>query len=118
MGIFNEQSNYQHPFAKVIQGAPGVGFNLTSDGNYDMRKKKMTNLAGGTDPNDGDTKKKLDSASGGSGSATKNTDLKNQYYNSLNTKTRTFQQLKANDESLVSFEEEKETLSEFMKLNQ
>lgn len=57
MGIFNEQSNYQHPFAKVIQGAPGVGFNLTSDGNYDMRKKKMTNLAGGTDPNDGDTKK-------------------------------------------------------------
>lgn len=40
MGIFNEQSNNQHPFAKVIQGAPGVGSNLTSDGNYDMTKKK------------------------------------------------------------------------------
>lgn len=29
MGIFNEQSDNQHPFAKGIQGAPGVGFNLT-----------------------------------------------------------------------------------------
>ena len=35
MGIFNEQS-YNHPFARGIQGAPGVGFSLTSDGNYDM----------------------------------------------------------------------------------
>ena len=35
MGIFNEQS-YNHPFARGIQGAPGVGFSLTSDANYDM----------------------------------------------------------------------------------
>ena len=39
MGIFNEQS-FDHPFAKGIQGAPGVGFNLTADGNYDMVSKK------------------------------------------------------------------------------
>ena len=39
MGIFNEQSN-NHPFARGIQGAPGVGFNLTADGNYDMVGKK------------------------------------------------------------------------------
>ena len=39
MGIFNEQSANQHPFAKGIQGAPGVGFNLTSDGDYDLVKK-------------------------------------------------------------------------------
>ena len=28
MGIFNEQS-FDHPFAKGIPGAPGVGFSLT-----------------------------------------------------------------------------------------
>ena len=39
MGIFNEQSDNQYPFAKGIQG---VGFLLTSDGNYDMTKNKLT----------------------------------------------------------------------------
>ena len=39
MGIFNELS-YSHPFVRGIQGAPGVGFSLTSDGNYDMVGKK------------------------------------------------------------------------------
>ena len=105
MGIFNEQSANQHPFAKGIQGAPGVGFNLTSDGDYDMVKKKLTNVADGTDPSDAVTKKQLNSV--GSGDVTKNIDLKNQY-NILNSKTRTFQQLKANDESLVNFAEVKE----------
>ena len=38
MGIFNEQS-FDRPFAKGIQGAPGVGFSLTTDGNYDINKK-------------------------------------------------------------------------------
>ena len=38
MGIFNEQS-FDHPFAKGIQGAPGVGFSLAADSNYDMNKK-------------------------------------------------------------------------------
>ena len=40
MGIFNEHSSNQHPFSKGIQGAPGVAFNLTADGNYDMVGKK------------------------------------------------------------------------------
>ena len=44
MGIFNEQS-FDHPFAKEIQGAPGVGFSLTADGNYDMNKKNSQMLA-------------------------------------------------------------------------
>ena len=39
MGIFNEQS-FDHPFAKGKQGAPGVGFSLTANGNYDINKKK------------------------------------------------------------------------------
>ena len=38
MGILNEQS-FDHPFARGIQSAPGVGFSLTADGNYDMIKK-------------------------------------------------------------------------------
>ena len=44
MGIFNEQS-FDHPFARGIQGALGVGFSLTTDGNYDMNKKNSQMLA-------------------------------------------------------------------------
>ena len=33
MGIFNEHS-HNNPFARGLQGAPGVGFHLTSDGDY------------------------------------------------------------------------------------
>lgn len=58
MGIFNEHSSNQHQFAKRIQGAPEVGFNLTSDENYDIVSKKLTNVADGTDRNDAVTKKK------------------------------------------------------------
>ena len=43
MGIFNEQSS-NHPFARGIQGAPGAGFSLTPDGNYDMIGKKQVTL--------------------------------------------------------------------------
>ena len=49
MGIFNEQS-FDHPFARGIQGAPGVGFSLTADGNYNVLTKKLTNVGDGTDP--------------------------------------------------------------------
>ena len=43
MEKFNEQS-YNHPFVRGIQGAPGFGFSLTADGNYDMIGKKLTNV--------------------------------------------------------------------------
>ena len=42
MGIFNQQPNYKQSFTKPIRGAPGapgIGFNLTADGNYDMVNK-------------------------------------------------------------------------------
>ena len=39
MKIFNQQPNYKQSFAKGIRGAPGIAFNLTSDGNYDMTNK-------------------------------------------------------------------------------
>ena len=64
MGIFNEQS-FDHPFAKGIQGAPGVGFSLTADGNYDMNKKKLTNVGAPSANTDAATKKYVDDNSSG-----------------------------------------------------
>ena len=48
MGIFNEHSNNQpksqQGFLRELQGSPGVGFNLTKDGNYDMVNRKLKML--------------------------------------------------------------------------
>ena len=104
MGIFNEHS-YNNPFARGIQGAPGVGFSLTADGNYDMLKRKLTNVADGVSPSDAVTRKQLDNA--GFGDIKADLDLKNSY-NIKNGKKRTFNQLKADTKSLVSYEEVKE----------
>ena len=65
MGIFNEHSSNQHPFVKGLQGAPGVGFNLTTDGNYDMVNKKLKNVGNPTSNTDAATKKYVDDNSGG-----------------------------------------------------
>ena len=65
MGIFNEHSSNQHPFAKGIQGAPSVGFNLTSTGDYDMVNKKLRNVVALTSTTDAATKKYVDDNSGG-----------------------------------------------------
>ena len=104
MGIFNEHS-YNNPLARGIQGAPGVGFSLTADGNYDMLKRKLTNVADGVSPSDAVTRKQLDNA--GFGDIKADLDLKNSY-NIKNGKKRTFNQLKADTKSLVSYEEVKE----------
>ena len=61
MGVFNEQSN--HPFNKGIPGAPGIGFSLTANGDYNMDKKKLTNVGAPTDNNDSATKKYVDDKS-------------------------------------------------------
>ena len=45
------------PNTKIIEGIPGVGFKLTSHGNYDMDGKKSTNLKPGIDDSDVLTKK-------------------------------------------------------------
>ena len=83
MGIFNKQS-FDHPFAKGIQGAPGVGFSLTSDGNYDMNKKRLTNIGAPSDNTDAATKKYVDDNSSGSPTTTRltvdsNIDMKDTY---------------------------------------
>ena len=82
MGIFNEHSSNQHPFARGLQGAPGVGFNLTSDGNYDMVGKKLTNVGNPTDDKDAASKKYVDTHSGGKTSlitVDSNIDMKSQF---------------------------------------
>ena len=83
MGVFNEQS-LDHPFAKGIQGAPGVGFNLTSSGDYDMIKKKLRNVGAPSDNTDAATKKYVDDNSSGSPSTSRltvdsNIDMKDRY---------------------------------------
>ena len=59
MGIFNEHS-YNNPFARGLQGAPGVGFSLTSDGDYDMVGKKLANVCAPKFNSDAATKKYVD----------------------------------------------------------
>ena len=83
MGIFNEQS-FDHPFAKGIQGALGVGFSLTADGNYDINKKRLTNVGAPSANTDAATKKYVDdnTSSGGSSSSltiNSNIDMKDRY---------------------------------------
>ena len=83
MGIFNEQS-LDHPFARGIQGAPGVGFNLTSSGDYDMINKKLRNVGAPESNTDAATKKYVDDNSSGSPTTTRltvdsNIDMKNRY---------------------------------------
>ena len=83
MGIFNEQS-LDHPFAKGIQGAPGVGFNLTSSGDYDMINKKLRNVGAPSANTDAATKKYVDDNSSGSSSTSRltvdsNIDMKDTY---------------------------------------
>ena len=76
MGIFNEQaastsdttssSGVQGP--PVLQGPPGIGFNLDANINFNLENKKLVNVGSGTDANDVVTKAQiqlLDSASPG-----------------------------------------------------
>ena len=82
MGIFNELSSNHYQFAKGVQGAPGVGFNLTADGNYDMVGKKLTNVGNPTSDTDSATKKYVDDNSGGKTSlitVDSNIDMKSQF---------------------------------------
>ena len=83
MGIFNEHSSNHYQFAKGVQGAPGVGFNLTADGNYDMVGKKLTNVGTPTSDSDSATKKYVDTNSGGGKTSLltvdSNIDMKSQF---------------------------------------
>ena len=110
MGIFNQQPNYNQPSGKPIRGAPGapgIGFNLTSDGNYDMTNKKLTNMARGTASSDAVTKNQLDTAVGNKHSTDQNIDLKNTY-NVINSNRLTYDEMGANGGTLVCYEDVRE----------
>ena len=80
MSVFNEQKH--NTYGKGIQGAPGVGFNLTADGNYDMINRKLTNVGTPTANADAATKKYVDDNSSSSTSdltVDSNIDMKDTY---------------------------------------
>ena len=83
MGIFNEHSSNHYQFAKGVQGAPGIGFNLTADGNYDMVGKKLANVGTPTSDTDSATKKYVDTHSDGGKTSLitvdSNIDMKSQF---------------------------------------
>ena len=63
MGIFNQHSNnqpQQQSFLTGLRGSPGIGFSLTSDGNYDMKNKKLKNVGEGVESSDVVTKHQLE----------------------------------------------------------
>ena len=63
MGIFNQHSNnqpQQQSFLRGLRGSPGIGFSLTSDGNYDMKNKKLKNVGEGVESSDVITKHQLE----------------------------------------------------------
>ena len=63
MRIFNQHSinqPQQQGFSRGLQGSPGVGFNLTKDGNYDMLNKKLKNVGEGVESSDAVTKHQLE----------------------------------------------------------
>ena len=62
MGIFNEHSNNQphQQNLRGLRGTPGVGFSLTSDGNYDMKNKRLKNVGEGVASSDAVTKHQLE----------------------------------------------------------
>ena len=81
MGVFNDQES-NHEFGRGLQGAPGVGFRLTSDGNYDIVTRRLTNVGAPTGNADAATKKYVDDNSSSSSSELtidSNIDMKDQY---------------------------------------
>ena len=60
MGIFNQHSDNQPQQQGFLRGSPGVGFNLTKDGNYDMLNKKLKNVDEGVERSDAVTKHQLE----------------------------------------------------------
>ena len=78
--------------------------NLTSDGNYVMVNKKLTNVGQGTSNSDAITKNQLDTAIVNKHDNNKNIDLKDTY-NVINSKQQTFNKLNTNTNTLVCYED-------------
>ena len=88
-------------------GASGTGLNHTSDGNYNMSNKKLTNMAKGTASNDAVIKNQLDTAVGNKHSTDQNIDLKNTY-NVINSNRLTYDEMGWNGGTLVCYKDGRE----------
>ena len=88
-------------------GVSGTGFNLTSDGNYNMSNKKLTNMANGTASSDAVAKNQLDTAVGNKHSTDQNIDVKNTY-NVINSNRLTYDEMGANGGTPVCYEDVRE----------
>ena len=64
---------------KGQKGDPGIGFNLDSNGNFDIQNKRLVNVASGVQNNDVIIKSQLDTALTGHHSNSGNIDLQNKY---------------------------------------
>ena len=61
MGYWNGQrENAKEGGVAGQPGRPGIGFKLTSDGNYDFENKKLTNVSNATANDEAVTKSQLD----------------------------------------------------------
>ena len=60
MGFWNGENVNAKGGVAGKPGRPGIGFKLTSDGNYDLENKKMTNVAAATANDEAVTKSQLD----------------------------------------------------------
>ena len=63
MGIFHQHADnqpQQQGFLRGLQGSPGVGFNFTKDGNYDMLNKQLKNVGEGVESSDAVAKHQLE----------------------------------------------------------
>ena len=59
MGIFNDEINAIFTgFGE--RGPPGIGFALTSSGDFDIKKKRLTSVGDPKDDSDSTTKKYVD----------------------------------------------------------
>ena len=85
----------------------GFGFNHTSDRNYDMVNKKLANVAEGTVSSNTITKNQLDTAVGNKHGNDQNIDLKGTY-NVINSEQHTFNEMNANRNTLVCYEDVKD----------
>ena len=88
-------------------GVSGTSFNLTSDGNYDMTNKMLSNMAKGTASSDAVTRNQLDTAVGNKHSTDQNIDLKNTY-NDINSNRLTYDEMGRNGGTLVCYEDVRE----------
>ncbi|CAH3154958.1 unnamed protein product, partial [Porites evermanni] len=94
----------------------GVGFNLTSDGNYDMVNKKLKNVGEGTASSEVITKHQIATAMIDKHNNNQNIDFKNTY-NVINSKQQTFNEMNAIRNTLVCYEDVRDVFPNCWYLN-